>query len=181
MNKFFVALTAVGLLLAAPASANCSEDHKSGMAHESHEAQEHASTHKIEIEHAYSFATAPQQKMGAVFMEIENELDEADTLVSASFDGAETVELHTMAVDDDGVMRMRKLEDGIVVPADGTVVLAPKGLHIMLIGLKEPLKEGTNLSVELSFEKAGKVSLNVPVKKPGAPIDHETHSDHDHH
>jgi copper(I)-binding protein len=62
-------------------------------------------------------------------------------------------------------MRMRQVAS-IDVPAGGTVSLEPGGLHIMLIDLREPLKQGETLPLTLTFAKAGKVTVQVPVKSP---------------
>ena len=73
------------------------------------------------------------------------------------------------------------LPDGIEVPARATVTLAPGGLHLMFMQLKEPLVEGTKVPVTLTFEKAGTVEIELDVggiaaKEPAT--DHSMHSDH---
>jgi hypothetical protein len=75
---------------------------------------------------------------------------------------ASVVELHTHTADG-GVMRMRQVE-AIDVTGGTTTQLRPGGLHIMLIGLKAPLKEGTRFPLTLKFEKAGEVALEVAVR-----------------
>ncbi|MEG8019573.1 copper chaperone PCu(A)C [Sphingomonas sp. LR55] len=57
---------------------------------------------------------------------------------------------------DGGVMRMRQLVDGLAVPAGGTATLAPSGNHIMLIGLKSPLKAGERVPATLRFARGGR-------------------------
>lgn len=64
---------------------------------------------------------------------------------------------------DGGVMRMRKL-DGVDLPSGGTIALAPGGLHMMLFGLKAPLRAGTSFPLELRFEKAGQILVQVNVE-----------------
>ncbi len=64
------------------------------------------------------------------------------------------------------VMKMRQL-DMLAVKAGETVKLAPGGLHIMLIRLKEPLREGMSVPLTLVFEKAGEVSVEAPVRAAG--------------
>jgi len=64
----------------------------------------------------------------------------------------------------DGVMRMRKLEDGLTVPAGETVTLAPGGEHIMLIGLDAQLEAGESFDIRLEFENAGAQSISVEVR-----------------
>ena len=66
------------------------------------------------------------------------------------------------------MMKMREVPDGVAIPAGGNVALAPKGSHLMLLGLKKPLKEGETFSATLNFEKAGSVPVRFVVKGIGA-------------
>ncbi|MBL8132572.1 MAG: copper chaperone PCu(A)C [Anaerolineae bacterium] len=93
-----------------------------------------------------------------------------DTLVSASSDAAEAVELHEMVMGTGDVMQMRPVEGGFVVPANGFLLLEPGGLHIMLIGLKQPLVPGDEITVTLNFEHAGAVELVAPVRDMDAEM-----------
>ncbi|MGP1397916.1 MAG: copper chaperone PCu(A)C [Inquilinaceae bacterium] len=121
----------------------------------------------IRIDHPWSRATAPTAQTGAGFLVMANEGQEDDRLLSATADVAEKVELHrTEAVD--GVMRMRPQTDGIPVPAGESVTLEPGGFHIMLIGLKEPLVEGSSVPITLTFERAGEVAVDLTVESIGA-------------
>jgi len=112
------------------------------------------------------FARATPAKVGGVFLTLKNAGGAADKLVKAASPVAETVELHTHVKDGDA-MRMRPV-DGIPVPARGQTSLVPGGYHIMLIGLKQALKEGTSFPLTLTFEKAGTVTIDVPVQKAGS-------------
>lgn len=112
------------------------------------------------------FARATPAKVGGVFMTLKNAGGTADKLVKAASPVAESVELHTHVKDGDA-MRMRPVED-IPVPAKGQTGLVPGGYHVMLIGLKQPLKEGTQFPLTLTFEKAGTVTIQVPVMKAGS-------------
>lgn len=58
---------------------------------------------------------------------------------------------------------MVHLEDGLEIPAGETVVLEPKSLHIMLIGLNESLMPGASFDLTLTFEHAGEVTLPVTI------------------
>ena len=72
-----------------------------------------------------------------------------------------------------GVMRMRPLAEGLVLPPHGEVRLAPGGYHIMLIGLRSPLRSGARVRLDLRFERVGRISLNLPVEiRPDAPNPH---------
>ena len=68
----------------------------------------------------------------------------------------------------DGVMNMRKVEGGLVIPAGGSASLSPGGFHLMLMGLTAPLKEGQMVPLTLTFEKAGPIEVQLQVDKMGA-------------
>ena len=108
------------------------------------------------------------QSGGGAFLTIENRGAD-DRLVAASAEVSKVVELHTMSMDGD-VMRMRQL-DSIPLPAGKAVALKPGALHIMLIGLKAPLKVGDKFPLKLKFEKAGELTVEVEVEAAGASHD----------
>ena len=101
----------------------------------------------------------------AAYMTITNTGAENDALVAAAADVSEAVELHTMTMKD-GVMRMRRLDGGVPLPADETIALKPGGKHIMLIGLRNGLEAGSTFEMTLSFQKAGKQTVDVTVVRP---------------
>ena len=100
---------------------------------------------------------------GPGFVSIRNTGSSDDRLVSATSTAIESIEIHEMSMAD-GRMQMRGLPDGVVIPAGGRVDLAPGGLHLMLIGTREPLAAGQTVPVELRFEKAGAVTVAFTVK-----------------
>jgi copper(I)-binding protein len=103
---------------------------------------------------------------GAAYMTLRNAGDRPDRLVAASTPAARRVELHTH-IREGEVMRMRPVND-ILVPAGQTVQLRPGGLHIMLIGLTEPLAQGGRLPLTLRFAEAGEVTVQVEIQAAGA-------------
>jgi periplasmic copper chaperone A len=119
---------------------------------------------EIAVDNPFARASAGPAKVGAVFMTLKNSGAADDALVAAESPVAARAELHMHVMDGD-VMRMRQVAS-IDVPAGGTVSLEPGGLHIMLIDLREPLKQGETLPLTLTFAKAGKVTVQVPVKSP---------------
>jgi len=125
----------------------------------------------IEVREAYAHATSTAQPVGAGFLTVANS-GGADRLLGVSCSCSQSTELHTMSMDG-GVMKMRKL-DAIDVPAKGSVVLEPGGLHLMLIGLKAPLAEGQSVPLELRFDKAGVVKTVLKVRAR-VPAGHEGH------
>lgn len=121
----------------------------------------------IEIGHPYATPSLPGTSNGAAyFAMLENTGNAADRLLRATTPVAARVELHSMAVDAQGVMRMREV-DGIALAPKAKVQMKPgSGLHLMLMGLKEPLKEDASFPMTLEFERAGKVEVKVIVGQP---------------
>jgi periplasmic copper chaperone A len=120
------------------------------------------------ITQAWTRATPGGAKIGGGFLTIENKGSTPDKLVGVSADAAGKVEVHEMATEG-GVMKMRPVEGGIAIEPGKTVKLAPGGLHLMMMDLKSPLKQGDKLPVTLQFEKAGKVAVTLDVQGVGAP------------
>jgi copper(I)-binding protein len=71
-----------------------------------------------------------------------------------------------------GDIGMHPREGGLAVPGGVTLTLQPRGYHLLLIGLREPLIQGARLAVTLTFEKAGSIDVAFPVEAPG-PIGKE--------
>lgn len=123
----------------------------------------------ITVEDAYARSASPMAKSGAAFMILHNAGATDDRLVSAASDAAMRVELHTHKATGDGVMQMMEVEDGFVVPAGGTHALARGGDHVMLMGLAQPMRQGDTITVTLTFETAGEITVEIPVDLERAP------------
>jgi copper(I)-binding protein len=120
----------------------------------------------ITIDKAWARATPKGAEVGAGYLTIHNNGAAPDRLTGGSADFA-TVEVHEMSMAG-GVMKMRKLEDGLAIPAHGSVTLAPSGYHLMFTGLKQPLVKGTVAKASLTFEHAGSIPIVFPVQGVGA-------------
>ncbi len=141
-----------------------------------------ASAHaQVTVKDAWVRATVPQQKATGAFMQINAAKD--TKLVSASSPVTPVVEVHEMAMQDN-VMRMRQVP-AIEVPAGKTVELKPGGYHVMLLDLKQQVKEGDTVPLTLAFEgKDGKretVEVKAPVRALNASAQPAAaHGDHKH-
>jgi len=124
---------------------------------------------RIEVAGAWARPTVGQGKISAAYMTIANKGDVDDTLKSARTPKAKAVELHQTTMTAEGVMQMRKVEDGLPVEAGASLVLAPGGTHFMLLGLDDALKAGEELILTLEFANAGAVDVVVPVSA-SAPV-----------
>ena len=122
----------------------------------------------ILIEDGYARAAGANAMSGAAFMAITNETDADDRLIDARSGAAQRVELHTHVLSD-GVARMMRVEDGIPLPAGGTVMLERGGLHVMFMGLTGPFEEGADVDVTLVFENAGEIDVAIPVDLERGP------------
>ena len=115
----------------------------------------------MQIENAFAPASMGAGKSGAIYFSVSNAGTETDKLVAVSTPAARKAQLHT-TLNEDGVMKMRMLK-AIEIPAGGHAGLKPGGDHLMLFGLVEPLKKGDAISLTLTFEKAGEVTIEVPI------------------
>ncbi|HLN23034.1 MAG TPA: copper chaperone PCu(A)C [Patescibacteria group bacterium] len=120
----------------------------------------------VVIGHPWTRATTGSGQNGAAYLTLVNNGKEADRLIKASTPAAQKAELHTHLVED-GVMKMRPVE-GIDIEPGAPLELKPGGLHVMLLGLKEPLKDGGKIPLTLTFQKAGDVTVEVQVESAGA-------------
>ena len=121
----------------------------------------------LEIGHPWTRATAPTAPTGGGFLTVTNKGATPDKLISAKSAAAETVQIHTMKMEGN-VMRMREQDGGLEIAPGATVTLAPGHLHLMMMGLKGPLKQGEKVPVTLVFEKAGSIEVELAVLAMGA-------------
>jgi copper(I)-binding protein len=128
-----------------------------------------AETGQIDVAGAWARPTVGQSRVSAAYMTIANKGDTDDLLKSARTPKAKAVELHQTTMTADGVMQMRKVEDGLPVEAGASLVLGPGGTHFMLLGLEDALQAGEDLIVTLEFANAGVVDVVVPVSAT-APV-----------
>ncbi len=121
----------------------------------------HATTGDVTIDGAYARASIGRAANSAAYMTLSSRSD--DRLIAAASPVADAVELHTHLMDN-GVMKMRPVEGGIPVKVGEETALQPGGFHIMMLGLHEPLRDGTTIPLTLTFEKAGSVTFGIPVR-----------------
>ena len=111
---------------------------------------------------AFARASAtPGATSAVVYVTLANHGAAADRLMAISTPAAAMAEVH-QSKSADGVTSMDAVP-ALDLPPGETVAMKPGGLHIMLMGLKAPLKRGETLTLELSFEKAGRIVVTVPV------------------
>ena len=99
-------------------------------------------------------------------------------MIGGTSPAADRLELH-QSTEADGIARMRRVDEGLEIPAGRTVELSPGGTHLMFVNLKQRLRAGGQLSATLVFEKAGAVEIEFLIQPLGAPSaaqDHESYS-----
>jgi hypothetical protein len=125
----------------------------------------------LQILHPTSRATPKGAPTAVGYLTIQNN-GAADRLLSASTPAVDHVEFHQMSMDGN-IMKMRAISGGIVIPAKTSVSLKSGGIHLMLIGPKQPFKAGDKIPLTLDFEKGGKMDVVLDVLPLGstAPMD----------
>lgn len=122
----------------------------------------------ITITDAYLRVSGAMANSGAAFMTIENKGAE-DRLIDAHSDLAQKVELHTHLQDANGVMKMVHVAEGFPIAAGESHMLMRGGEHVMFLGLNSVPAQGDMVSLTLTFEKAGDITIEVPVDNERAP------------
>lgn len=134
-------------------------------------------TGDIEIIHPWSRATPNGARVAAGYLTIRNNGSAPDRLVAITGEITDRAEVHEMKVDENGVMKMSPLKDGLEIPAGGEVALKPGSYHIMFMQIKEPVTQDKPFSGTLTFEKAGTVPVEYSVEKMGGNADMSGHGD----
>ena len=141
---------------------------------------------RIRIADAWCPPTPPGAPTAAGYLTITNSGSAPDRLVGESSPAAATVQLHSMTTRGQ-IMRMRAVTDGLAVAAGQVRTVQPGGeVHLMLIGLKRPLRIGEHIPVVLTFARAGRIDADFVVRTETAaapamhmaPHDHMDHTTH---
>jgi hypothetical protein len=120
----------------------------------------------IKVDEVWARATPGLAKTAAIYLTISNTGTTPDTLEAVSTTAAEHADLHEDKMAN-GVMQMRSIKSLTIEPGK-SVVLQPSTYHIMLTGLKKPLKEGQTVPLTLTFDHAGQQQVTASVAKVGA-------------
>lgn len=143
-------------------------------------AQEEATCDALVVANSWARPALAVTGTGAVYGTIANLSSTDDTLIAASTDAAEVVEFHLGSMDENGVMSMSPIEDGIPVGAGRAVEIAPAGIHIMLINLTQDLVDGETLDLTLTFENAGDLTATILIHEPEPEMDAPEAEHHQH-
>jgi copper(I)-binding protein len=127
------------------------------------------SADQISVRDPYVRLTPPNAPATAAFMVIRNEGAQDAKLVKADNPLSRLTELHTH-LHEGGVMKMRPVA-GVDIKAGGETALQPGGLHIMMIDLKAPMKEGDVVPITLIFDDGSSKQVEAKVVRP-MPMEH---------
>jgi copper(I)-binding protein len=126
-------------------------------------AENAAAAPALEVSQPWAAVTPAGVSVAAGYLSIVNNTDVDDTLVSVTSPRAPSVEVHEMAMEG-AVMRMRRVER-LAAPAHQTVALAPGGYHLMFMDIAAPFVAGESVPVTLTFENAGAIEVELPVRE----------------
>lgn len=122
---------------------------------------------QVNVKDPWVRATVSQQKATGAFMQITSVQDAR--LVEVKTPVAGVIEIHEMKMEKD-VMKMRAMPGGLDLPAGKGVELKPGGYHVMLMDLKQQMKEGDIVPVTLVIEGKDKKRTTVEIKAPVKPL-----------
>jgi copper(I)-binding protein len=112
-------------------------------------------------------ATPKGAAVAGGYFTVTNTGTASDRLISITSDLASVVQLHEMSMNG-GVMTMREVDKPVEIKPGATLALKPGGYHLMFMHLNRPAKQGDTVKATLTFEKAGKVDIEIPVGGFGA-------------
>ena len=122
---------------------------------------------EVHVLQPWSRATPPGVEVGVGYLALHNGGPKPARLVSMTSPRAAAVEMHESSLAPNGTSSMRPVKE-LVIPAGGMVTLQPNGKHLMLVGLKAPLKEGEHVPLTMTFQGEAPVQLELEVRSIGA-------------
>lgn len=122
----------------------------------------------LKITAPWSRPNPPGAPTAIGYLTITNTGRSSDRLLGGTSPVVSKVEVHQMSMDG-GVMKMRPVEGGLVIPPGQTVKLEPGSYHLMLIGPQRAFAVGERIPVRLRFEHAGEVAVEFDVRSSPAP------------
>jgi|TARA_B100000809_G_scaffold247493_1_gene276574 copper(I)-binding protein len=124
-----------------------------------------AATDQVKFANAWVKKPMPGMQMTAGFVEIENVTDSSLRLVAVRTSFSAHSELHSMIMVDN-VMQMRQVADGWLIAPGSILTLSPGGKHVMLMGLKQNMKNLSEVTLEFNIEGIGWVAVPADVRAP---------------
>lgn len=120
----------------------------------------------------------PGRNIAAAYFRLDSAV--GDRLVSVSSPISDRIEIHTH-IDDNGILRMREVTDGVIIPQNGSAEFRPGGYHVMLFGV-EITADTTDVALTLDFETGADLTVIADILDPSNDDDHRAYGsgkDHD--
>ena len=134
---------------------------------------------EIHVSNPWSLPLPPTAVNGAAYLTMMNQGADPVRLTGATTDRADSVEIHTH-VHENGQMSMKRLADLELAPGE-SAAFAPGGLHLMLLGLTQPMVAGEQFTLTLEFDEADSQTVNVLIgEQPASGASHEGHNPESH-
>jgi len=121
----------------------------------------------LQISQPWARATPKGADDGAAYMTVTNTGSRPERLSCVSSDASAKCQIHEM-INDNGVMKMRPVEGGLLVKPGETVSFKPGGYHVMLVDLKAQLQQGKTVEATLKVDNGGTAQVEFPVAAIGA-------------
>ena len=135
----------------------------------------------IDVRDAWVRAAVPGQSGTGAFLTVQ--APQGAKLVAVKSAVAGVVEIHEMKLEND-VMKMRAIP-ALELPAGEQVKLAPGGLHLMMMDLKQPITAGQTLNFTLTLEDANgkrrERQIEAQVRSGATAGQDGGHGAHQHH
>lgn len=161
MKKILLCLASMACLLATPVLAkhhDCSCPH-----HTKDTVKTVYKLGNLSVSDAFIRPTTSVNTSSAAYVTINNTGTTDDKLIKIESDIASNVTIHDTKIDDKGIMSMTLVTEGVLIPAQKSVTLKPRGLHIMLVNVSETLTKGASIPLKLVFEKSGTRMISFTV------------------
>lgn len=126
---------------------------------------------QLMVMHPVAKETTATARTSAGYFSVTNTGEATDMLIGVEADFPRVM-MHTTRVEN-GVASMQHL-DVVALEPGQTVTFEPGGLHVMFMGLSEPMIEGDKIPATLIFEKAGRLEVHFNVEK----IEVDAHANH---
>ncbi|MDO8360033.1 MAG: copper chaperone PCu(A)C [Devosia sp.] len=123
----------------------------------------------VTVTGAFTRATPKGATAAGSYFTVVNAGAAADTLLGATSEAAADIGVHQMKMNGD-MMEMSPVEDGLEIPAGGSVQLAPGGYHLMLTGMDQPFAEGACVEMTLHFAVAGDLPIQLNIGGMGQKV-----------
>jgi len=127
----------------------------------------------VNVEHAWVRMPPPVADTAAAYLTLRNTGDKDAVIIRVSSDVSGTSEIHRVR-EQGTMMRMLAIKN-MTIPAHGVVKLEPGGLHLMLTGLKQELKQGQSVNLAFYFTDGSVLKIVAPVRDPRHPIQEPAH------